>query len=328
MYSYDTKMEQFGRRWYDPATGRWVSEDPSGFGGGQANLYGYVGNDATNAVDPSGLIGLFFDGNQQTDADNTIITQLQKNYTGPKEPVYRYKRLGALSPLELTIGLETARSELALTVRTAVAKAKAAYENGEPIDLFGYSRGAVAAILVAQELDDLHIPVRFMGLLEPSATWSGWPMVAGPAKQFRIPDNVKNVWIGLATGKSSNAFTKVKNFFPEHFQPETGDKTMSQVTSFPTVGHWDSGRASSVGRDLWNAARRAGVPVGGYDPFTPSIPNPHADNPNDDGVWDPPSPPAPRGRGKQWITVIDPYTGDPTLVPAPDPPPPDWQCEG
>jgi RHS repeat-associated protein len=53
LYSYDTKMEQFGKRWYDPATGRWVSEDPSGFGGGP-NLYGYTGNDPTNAIDPSG----------------------------------------------------------------------------------------------------------------------------------------------------------------------------------------------------------------------------------------------------------------------------------
>jgi uncharacterized protein RhaS with RHS repeats len=32
-----------------------MSEDPIGFGGGQANLYGYVGNDPTNATDPSGL---------------------------------------------------------------------------------------------------------------------------------------------------------------------------------------------------------------------------------------------------------------------------------
>jgi RHS repeat-associated protein len=55
LYSYETKMEQFGARWYDPASGRWVSEDPSGFGGGDQNLYWYVGNESTNATDPSGL---------------------------------------------------------------------------------------------------------------------------------------------------------------------------------------------------------------------------------------------------------------------------------
>jgi RHS repeat-associated protein len=55
LYSYDTKMEQFGARWYDAATGRWVSEDPSGFDGGDLNLGRYCGNNPTNNLDPSGL---------------------------------------------------------------------------------------------------------------------------------------------------------------------------------------------------------------------------------------------------------------------------------
>jgi RHS repeat-associated protein len=42
-------------RWYEPATGRFVNEDPSGFRGGDANLFRYVGNDPLNQVDPSGL---------------------------------------------------------------------------------------------------------------------------------------------------------------------------------------------------------------------------------------------------------------------------------
>lgn len=42
-------------RYYDPLVGRFISEDPSEFAGGDANLYRYVGNSPTNAVDPSGL---------------------------------------------------------------------------------------------------------------------------------------------------------------------------------------------------------------------------------------------------------------------------------
>jgi RHS repeat-associated protein len=41
-------------RWYDPATGRWTSEDPIGFSGGHANLYAYIGNSPMNGTDPFG----------------------------------------------------------------------------------------------------------------------------------------------------------------------------------------------------------------------------------------------------------------------------------
>ncbi len=44
-------------RWYDPEVGRWLSEDPIGFEAGDANLYRYVGNENTGAVDPSGQVG-------------------------------------------------------------------------------------------------------------------------------------------------------------------------------------------------------------------------------------------------------------------------------
>lgn len=40
---------------YDPSVGRWLSEDPLEFEGGDVNLDRYVGNDPTNAIDPSGL---------------------------------------------------------------------------------------------------------------------------------------------------------------------------------------------------------------------------------------------------------------------------------
>ena len=39
---------------YDPALGRWTTRDPIGFGGGDVNLYGYVGGDPINLTDPGG----------------------------------------------------------------------------------------------------------------------------------------------------------------------------------------------------------------------------------------------------------------------------------
>jgi RHS repeat-associated protein len=43
-------------RWVDTDTGRWLSTDPLGFGGHDTNLSRYVGNNPTNANDPSGEI--------------------------------------------------------------------------------------------------------------------------------------------------------------------------------------------------------------------------------------------------------------------------------
>jgi hypothetical protein len=40
---------------FDSRIGRWLEEDPCSFAAGDANLYRYVGNDAPNAVDRTGL---------------------------------------------------------------------------------------------------------------------------------------------------------------------------------------------------------------------------------------------------------------------------------
>jgi len=41
-------------RYYDPTTGRFISEDPGGLRGG-INLYKYVADNPSNLVDPRGL---------------------------------------------------------------------------------------------------------------------------------------------------------------------------------------------------------------------------------------------------------------------------------
>jgi RHS repeat-associated protein len=57
-------------RWYDPAVGRWLSEDPIGFQAGDVNLSRYVGNEPIGKVDPKGLLS----------SDYTETAQGQQDY--------------------------------------------------------------------------------------------------------------------------------------------------------------------------------------------------------------------------------------------------------
>ena len=50
-----TGLQNNGERWYNPGIGRWMSQDPIGFAGGDSNLTRYVGNSPTNFTDPTGL---------------------------------------------------------------------------------------------------------------------------------------------------------------------------------------------------------------------------------------------------------------------------------
>jgi RHS repeat-associated protein len=50
----ETDLQYNRARYYDATTARWMSQDPLGFDAGDSNLYRYVNNTPTGAIDPSG----------------------------------------------------------------------------------------------------------------------------------------------------------------------------------------------------------------------------------------------------------------------------------
>jgi len=54
-FDEDTQLQNNLNRWYDAAVGRWPSEDPIGFDGGDSNLSRYARNNVVIHVDASGL---------------------------------------------------------------------------------------------------------------------------------------------------------------------------------------------------------------------------------------------------------------------------------
>ena len=79
-YDPETGLYQDRARYYDPADGRFISDDPTGFAAGDPNLYRYVGNAAPNATDPSGLKPATPTMRSATYARDTAFAQL--GYTG------------------------------------------------------------------------------------------------------------------------------------------------------------------------------------------------------------------------------------------------------
>ena len=54
LYNTNTGLQYNSNRFYNPAIGRWMSQDPTGFSAGDMNLYRYVGNNPSNFTDPRG----------------------------------------------------------------------------------------------------------------------------------------------------------------------------------------------------------------------------------------------------------------------------------
>jgi RHS repeat-associated protein len=57
----ETGLYYYRARYYDAEVGRFISEDPIGFAGGDVNLYGYTWNRPINYIDPFGFAGLWLE---------------------------------------------------------------------------------------------------------------------------------------------------------------------------------------------------------------------------------------------------------------------------
>jgi RHS repeat-associated protein len=82
-----TGLIYYRARFYDPNLGRFISEDPIGFGGGDINLYGYVGNSPLMSRDPSGKIPPLIVGGAVV-LTLILTSPSYVNAPGPRDPVY------------------------------------------------------------------------------------------------------------------------------------------------------------------------------------------------------------------------------------------------
>ena len=99
-YSFATGLYHFRARWYDPVTGRWLSNDLIGISGG-LNQYVFCGNNPVNYVDPRGLC---------TDDDSDPwralrkVTEIHATPTGWEQTKVAWDAMGGLDGF-ISIGM-------------------------------------------------------------------------------------------------------------------------------------------------------------------------------------------------------------------------------
>jgi RHS repeat-associated protein len=85
LHDLHTGLTRFGARDYDAFTGRWTTKDPTGFGGGDPNLFGYALNDAVNSSDS---LGLRLEGVQVRSHETGSSSLTLVNPDNPREVYY------------------------------------------------------------------------------------------------------------------------------------------------------------------------------------------------------------------------------------------------
>jgi RHS repeat-associated protein len=81
-YDEDTGLSYYGYRFYSASLGRWITRDPLGEAGG-INLYGFVGNNAVNWIDPLGLFSPSDKGLEEFDDYTSTIKTCSDAVTAP-----------------------------------------------------------------------------------------------------------------------------------------------------------------------------------------------------------------------------------------------------
>jgi RHS repeat-associated protein len=80
-YDNATGLHYYRARYYDASIGKFISEDPIGFGGGDYSLNRYVGNKVVFNLDPSGL-----DSEKLKDVANEVSGEILSEAFAPNAP--------------------------------------------------------------------------------------------------------------------------------------------------------------------------------------------------------------------------------------------------
>jgi hypothetical protein len=209
----------------------------------------------------------------RTEASNDVIYQLYRAYGDPRKRYYKFLRLGGSSlgiaqwgvyylgvisfgtPLQFYTTLAAAHGSTSLIdhhfavgefntqVKAAFGYITSVCKEDDRIDILGYSRGAIAAVSLAKQLQEVGITVRFLGLIDPSVTYSGQDVPW-------IPSNVKLAKIYYADGKNAGNISQFASDYlvvaHSILSAEVPSATTVVSLHDPNIGHYAAGYSAAA----------------------------------------------------------------------------------
>jgi len=266
-------------RWYEPATGRFVNEDPSGFKGGDANLFRYVGNDPVNQVDPSGLAAI------RTSGAKTSVPAAGWAALGQQNALSMYSLYGSLGKATETAAAERTRDKqeaaqfaaastgLFMQLFTGRAGIHDQYaEKGFPVEVryTGRTREGIAARFADG--------TRYYEPTEPSnatnarvASWflPAYRVAATGASALNVARvAIGNVFDDLASGYAGRAASDATGGRLATVPLPIGSMVMGgAVRSAASASARSTGQVGAVGPAVKNAANHGTPTIGGRVPI-------------------------------------------------------------
>jgi RHS repeat-associated protein len=191
----ETGLDYYRARYYDPSVGRFISEDPLGFGGKDTNLIRYVKNSPTNWVDPSGKITFIIPG-----GFNEFGTLPDNLSVGARYPVIRLPNTPGFGPASdfsgnLRAAVAFAKIQLFLTVGGGL-------QDCEPINIIGHSDGTKVGNTVANSVKVFHpLTNIYLGRLDPTGVFrvprfvaQSFDIASNAPLSLTPPDILATIW--------------------------------------------------------------------------------------------------------------------------------------
>ena len=259
-------------RFYHPLLGRWINRDPIGYADGMS-LYGAYF--VPNGVDPYGLKIYGFGGTNENGCSNQITSWLVDSiieegefFCGPGSDfngsVFQYAQPESICGM----GADAIAARGVSTICADVCKDDCSIN--DPINLAGWSRGAVIAIEVARRLrnDGCCCKRTWYGRCYdrryPTIDWIGLvdPVRMMPCFGFggQIPDNVS--WVSVATTEVDSLYENTV-FPPLSITSAPGSKTEIELKGFNCT-HFEIGSNRDTLNWMLGQAGSCHVPVAGH----------------------------------------------------------------